>query len=112
MRIAAAPEIPGLKDVFSDRLNNKLSPKINTLGDFISGILNIFLYIAIFLTFYYLIWGAFAYIMARGDKEGLAKARSRISWALIGLVVIFSSFLIAKFAQEVFKDVLKGGTVF
>lgn len=102
--------IPGLKDIFDPKVR-PAADKFNSLADVLSGLINIFLYIGVFLAFYYLFWGAFAYILAKGDKEGLAKARSKISWALIGLVVIFSAFLIAKFASEIFPPT-KGGLPF
>ena len=88
-----------------------LSPSINSLGSLLSGLLNIFFYIGVFLAFYYLLWGSFQYILASGNKENLAKARSRITWALIGLVVIFSAFLIAKYAAGIFTPG-KGGLPF
>ncbi len=78
------------------------------LADFISPMLNIIFYIVLFLAFYYLIWGAFQYIMARGDKEGLQRARSRITWALVGLIVVFLSFIIARFAREIFTPTQGG----
>jgi len=77
-------------------------PQFKTLGDFISGLLNIAFFIAVFLAFYYLVWGAFQYMMAGGNKEDLAKARARITWALIGLVVVILAYLIATYAAEIF----------
>lgn len=71
------------------------------LGDILSGLLNIAFYIAIFLAFYWLVWGAFSYIMARGNKEDLAKSRARIIWALVGLIIVLLSFLIAQFAGQI-----------
>jgi len=87
------------------------SPNITDLGGFLSGLLNITFYIATFLAFYFLIWGAFQYILAGGKKEELAKARARISWALIGLIIVFAAYLIAKFASEIFPP-SKGGLPF
>lgn len=80
------------------------------LGDFLSGFLNIVLFIAAFVAFYWLIWGAWAYLFAQGEKENLAKARLRIRWALIGLMIIFMAYFIAKFAGEIFPS--KGGLPF
>lgn len=97
------PNPPGLNPQFSGPNSN--------LASLISPLLNIALYVAIFFTFYWLVWGAFQYILASGNKEGLAKARERIKWALIGLVVIFSAFLIAKLTGEVFSPG-KGGLPF
>lgn len=84
-------------------------PQFKTLADFISPLLNIAFFIAVFLAFYFLVWGAYAYIFASGEKENLAKARARIRWALIGLMVVFMAYLIATYASEIFKDILKGG---
>ena len=43
-------------------------------------------------------------------KEELAKARQRISWALVGLVIVFLAYFIAKYAGEIFPA--KGGSPF
>ncbi|OGE18678.1 hypothetical protein A3J19_02695 [Candidatus Daviesbacteria bacterium RIFCSPLOWO2_02_FULL_41_8] len=76
--------------------------KFPDLGSLFSGILNIIFYLALFLAFYFLVWGAFSYVMARGQKEGLAKARARITWAIIGMIVTILAFFIAKFVSEAF----------
>lgn len=81
------------------------------LASFLSPLLNIVFYIAVFLAFYFLVWGAFQYILAQGNKEELAKARARITYALIGLIIIFMAFIIAKFASEIFKP-FQGGLPF
>lgn len=72
------------------------------VGAILTGLLGIAFYVAAFLAFYWLIWGAFQYIVASGDKEQLAKARARITWALVGLVIVFLAYFIAKFASEIF----------
>lgn len=89
-----------------------LSPTFTDLGSLITPLLNIIFYLAAFFTFYWLVWGAFQYILAQGKKEELAKAKAKITWAMIGLIVIFLAYIIAKFASEIFKDVLKGGLPF
>lgn len=89
--------IPGLNDIF----NANPTPQFKNLNGVLSGLLNIAFYIAIFLAFIYLVWGAFAYIMAQGKKEDLAKARARLSWAIIGMIVMLLAYFIAKFISEV-----------
>ena len=87
--------------------------KITDLGSFLSGLLNIAFYIAIFLAFYWLIWAGFQYILSSGKKEDLAKARLKITWALVGLIVIFAAYFVAKFASEIFPvQTGKGGLPF
>ncbi|MBI4035691.1 hypothetical protein HY383_01955 [Candidatus Daviesbacteria bacterium] len=83
----------------------------NNLASLISGLLNIVFYLAVFFAFYWLVWGAFQYILAQGKKEELGKAKARITWALIGLIVILLAFIITKFAAEIFPP-SKGGLPF
>lgn len=111
--------IPGLKEIYDcNPVNPSGCPSpvptiagaqtFTNVGDVLSGFLNITFFIAIFLSFYWLIWGAYQYILASGKKEELAKARSRITWALIGLGVVFMAYFVAKYAAEIFPP-LKGG---
>lgn len=93
---------------------NIVSPPPGLKGDFVdlasllTPLLNIVFYIAVFLAFYYLVWGALSYIMAQGKKENLAKARARITWAIIGLMITLLAFSIAKYASEIFKPTTGG----
>lgn len=93
------PSIPG---------QGNLKPEFQDLASFISPLLNIVFYIAAFLAFYYLVWGAFQYILAGGKKEELAKARQRISWALVGLIVVFLAYFIAKYGAGIFRPTTGG----
>jgi hypothetical protein len=48
------------------------------------------------------VYGAFQYITAGGDKDGLDKARKKITGSLIGLVILFSLFAVASLSEVVF----------
>ncbi len=89
----------------------KFSGATGNLSAIVSELLNIAFFVATFLAFYFLVWGAFAYMMAQGDKENLAKARARITYAIIGLVVVLLAYFIAQFAGEIFKPT-QGGLPF
>ncbi len=96
--------MPDLISIFGA---SPVAKKFTNLGDFISGLLNIALSIAVFLAFFWLVWGGFQYIAAGGDKQKLASARSRITWAIVGLLLTMVAFLVAQFAAEIlppFKD--------
>lgn len=88
-----------------------LKPEFTNVASLISGLLTIALYIGAFLAFYYLVWGTYQYILARGDKEALAKARARITWAIVGFIVVISAFLIATYGAEIFPPT-RGGLPF
>lgn len=85
-----------------------LNPQFVDLGSMLTPLLNVAFYAAAFLAFYYLVWGAFLYITAQGNKENLAKARARITWAIIGLMVVLLAYFIAKFAAEIFPPTSGG----
>lgn len=40
------------------------------------------------------LWAAVQMILSGGDKESLAKARGRITWAIIGIVLLSLSFVV------------------
>ncbi|OGE37132.1 hypothetical protein A3B42_00945 [Candidatus Daviesbacteria bacterium RIFCSPLOWO2_01_FULL_38_10] len=101
-------QIPGFGNIPQP---DPLGTKFPDLGSIISSFLNIIFFLAVFLAFYWLVWGAWAYIFAGGEKESLAKARNRIKWAIIGMLVTLMSFLIAKYAGEIFTPG-RGGVPF
>lgn len=95
--------IPELAEIF----NFKLAPKFNfppgtKLGAILSQAFNLVLFTASFLLFFWLVWGIFQYIFASGNKEGLAKARSRMIWAIVGFIIVILAFTISNLVQEIF----------
>ena len=54
-------------------------------------------YLAIFLTIVYVMWSGIQIITSQADPERLSAARRRLTFAIIGLVVVVSAFLIVKF---------------
>ncbi len=88
--------------------NSKLSlsaaaPVTNDAGGFasLSQLTNVFVNITSivstvigFVLLLMLIRGGIGYITAQGDPKAVASARSTITWAFIGLLVVLASFLI------------------
>ena len=54
------------------------------------------------MVFFYLIWGGVQYITSGGDKEQAESARNRITYALIGLVIVIGSYAITKLIEAFF----------
>lgn len=71
------------------------------IGCVLSSVFILMLYIGAFLLFFWFTWGVFQYIFAGGDKNGLAKARSRIQWAIIGFLILILSFSVSFYVREV-----------
>lgn len=81
-------------------------PELTQLGDCFVGIIKIFVAVAgvaVVITF---LIGVFKYITSRGDKEGLAGAQSTLTYAIIGLVIVATSFAVITLIDRT----LLGGT--
>lgn len=57
------------------------------------GITSLFV-IATLLCLFVIIWAGIQWIISGGDKAGIDKARKRITFAIVGLIVTFSAYLI------------------
>jgi hypothetical protein len=54
------------------------------------------------ITFFMLLIGAVEYITSGGDKEAVEKARKKITSALIGLALLFSTYAIVRIVGDLF----------
>ena len=69
--------------------------------DFVTGkvvpfVINILLFLTIILSLIFLLLGGISWSTSGGDKEGLAKAKATVTYAVIGLVLGVGSFIILK----------------
>jgi hypothetical protein len=96
--------VPGYKSVPTQPLQVGPGNGIEeaSLGGVVSGFLGLIFYIALFITFFWFIWGVYEYLAAQGQKEALATARDRIKWSIIGFVVLVMAFLVGNYAMTIF----------
>lgn len=47
------------------------------------------------------VWGAVQIILSSGDKEAIAKARAKITWAVIGIFLLALSYLIFSLLETI-----------
>lgn len=64
------------------------------IGSLIGSLIGIFLILAFVTAFIYMLMGGFDWITAGGDKAKLQGARDKITNAMIGLIVVGSSWAI------------------
>lgn len=50
--------------------------------------------LAVVLALFLLVYGGISFITSGGEKEKIVKARLRITYAIVGLIIIFLSFFI------------------
>lgn len=77
-----------------------------TPQQFIAGLIRVMitglLILSVLFFFFKLVTGGMAWINSSGEKVKLEQARGQILNAIIGLVVVFSSFAIVKLVESVF----------
>lgn len=100
--------IPGLDKIFKEDPIRATFPNA-TLGEFLSRIFTVILFLASALMFYWIVWGIFHYLFSGGDKENLGKAQKRITWAIVGFIIIVISFALQQYLLTIFIPKLPGG---
>ena len=72
------------------------------IGSLLGNIIIAAMVISGLMVFFYLIMGGIQYITSGGDKAQAEAARDRITYALIGLVIVVGSFAIIKLIESFF----------
>ncbi len=71
------------------------------ISTFLSNSITLLYVVATIAVVFMVVWGAFEWIVSGGEKEKVASARKRITYALIGLVLLSLSFLILKVVGDI-----------
>lgn len=86
-----------------DNLNSLLRSGGSTFFEtFIPKIISVLLIFGALAFFFMFIWGAISWILSGGDKAAVESAKGRITGALIGLVILFSTFALAALVETFF----------
>ncbi|KKP45952.1 MAG: hypothetical protein UR39_C0017G0009 [Candidatus Woesebacteria bacterium GW2011_GWA1_33_30] len=72
------------------------------LGKILPNIIGLLLVFGVVTFFFMLLWGAVSWIISGGDKAHIESAKARITSALIGLVLMLSTFAIVKLIEAFF----------
>jgi hypothetical protein len=95
----------GLAGIFDPLAKSTLFPmsgKINTPADFISAVYKIILFVAGFILVIFIIISGLQIIFSQGDPKALSSARGRLTFAVVGFVIIFGAFVITIVVQKIF----------
>ena len=69
----------------------------------IGGLITFIFVIAIIAAIFYLLWGGLRWITSGGDKQSVENARNQIIAAVVGLIVLFLTFLIFNIVLKFFN---------
>jgi len=81
-------------------INNPISGKATSLQAAIALIFNIAFSLAAIVALGYLIMGGFSYVTAGGNPEAAEGAKTSITNAIVGLVLILLSYLVIRFLLQ------------
>ena len=73
-----------------------------TIPSLISGLIRLTLLVAAIVFFFILVVGGIKWIISGGDKAQTEAARNQITAALVGLVIVFAAWAIAKLIETFF----------
>lgn len=76
-----------------------IDPTIYNIPKFIALTIQLILATSAVVAFVLLLWGCLQWVLAGGDKEGLEKAKKRITGSMIGLAFVMSVYAIAGLSQ-------------
>ncbi|HXS14728.1 MAG TPA: hypothetical protein VN711_01245 [Candidatus Saccharimonadales bacterium] len=77
----------------------------NDLGRVIANGINFLFVVAALMALVFLVIGGVKWLTSQGEKEGIGKARETIVAAVVGLIIIFLSYLIVNFILNLFVGV-------
>lgn len=98
--------LPGANGQPGQTINPPASiPKggLTTLQSILSNGITLFLIFGILLTIITIIWSGIQWGSSGGDKAKLQSARNRITWAVIGFILLLLSFFILNIIGYFFK---------
>ncbi len=90
-----------------ENLNNAAG----SLGvNIINTTINLLFIIAVIIALFYLVSGGVKWIISGGDQKKIEGARNTITYSVIGLVLVFISFIIMNFLSNFFGIPLLGNS--
>jgi hypothetical protein len=78
----------------------KMWRDFDSVGGLIGAVLPWVMTIAAVLVFLFLLWGGIQYIFSQGNPKESQAAQRRITYAIIGLVILILSFLVIQAVQK------------
>lgn len=94
--------IGGNEDITTIAPSEKTS-LFSTPGSIISETLAFFFPLTGLILFFYIVWGGFQIVLGSADKKNVDEGKKRISSAIVGFLLLFSAYWVAKIVETVFN---------
>jgi hypothetical protein len=73
-----------------------------TLGAIISLLVQVVIGLASVVLFLIFIWAGYDFVVSRGDPQKIAAARNKITYGIVGYILLVVAFLIVRIVSQVF----------
>lgn len=80
---------------------NQLGSGQQGINNLLSNIVGLFFAAGALAFIIMFVWAAVQMILSGGDKEAISKARAKITWAIIGVVLMSLSYFIFQLLQDI-----------
>lgn len=77
-------------------------PLQGSLGGIVSKFVPYIFGAAGIILFFYLIWGGFSWMLAKGDPKATSAAREKITKAVVGFAIIFTAYWLTQILGKIF----------
>ncbi len=74
---------------------------INTVPELVNNVINGILGVVGAIALLYMVWGGITWMTSRGNAESIKKGKDTIVWGILGLAMIFSSYVIVSFVVTI-----------
>lgn len=74
----------------------------NTADSLIQWAVTVFMVLAVIVALFFLVYGGISFITSGGDKQKVMQARLKLTYAVVGLIIIFLSFFIINLVGQLF----------
>ena len=105
--VAFAQQAPPL-DLGIDRIANILALPEGDPRAILVRIINMALGFLAIITLVLVVWGGFQYMLSGGREDAVQRAKGTITSAIIGLIIILSSWAIVQYVLTAFVDAMSG----
>lgn len=76
-------------------------PTLSCIFPLFNNVLNIAFFLASIVALFFIIWAGLKLIRSNGDAKQVDSARKTLTYAIIGLILVFLSFLIVNFIATI-----------
>ena len=91
--LSAAPLVMAPEDAVAAAFENPL--RFNTIEEFIEGALQAFVYIALPVVAFFIVFSGFKFLAAQGNQEELAKAKRNFMYVVVGASLALGAWALA-----------------